>query len=368
MSSTGPRSISTATAAPPNAAGSGKTNTAAGTFFSGEKGSPSTTPAAISITPRACSPRSAAPPEPLAWAKRLSQRYVETRDSQDRPGRVPVQPVATRPGAMTSAGSAATRAQYQYGDDFKGHRVVEGALFPSATAAPRSWNRRPAGCSLGEALGAPKAATSHARPSRRSPPGASPPTRAKDNAFIPMLTDGTSLEGYVCKKDGYFGPQRPRHDRRPSRTRASLDLRAGLPPLRRAVLVGDGPEHRPGATAGATSANRPKNAPALRPPGTRSDPFLLFALLELHRAAASPAFSCPSRGRRPKHPQTTGPRAAGLSPASGMFTAAWATTNPRSLPCTCPPPCRACPAPLPRLHRRQTVLPCRIRRLHQPRL
>jgi len=31
--------------------------------------------------------------------------------------------------------------------------------------------------------------------------------RKKDNSFIPMLTDGTSMEGYVCKKDGYFGPK-----------------------------------------------------------------------------------------------------------------------------------------------------------------
>jgi len=31
--------------------------------------------------------------------------------------------------------------------------------------------------------------------------------RKEDNSFIPMLTDGTSMEGYVCKKDGYFGPK-----------------------------------------------------------------------------------------------------------------------------------------------------------------
>jgi pectate lyase len=31
--------------------------------------------------------------------------------------------------------------------------------------------------------------------------------RAKDNAFVPMLTDGASMEGYVTKKDGYFGPK-----------------------------------------------------------------------------------------------------------------------------------------------------------------
>ena len=31
--------------------------------------------------------------------------------------------------------------------------------------------------------------------------------RKKDNSFIPVLTDGTSLEGYIYSKDGYFGPK-----------------------------------------------------------------------------------------------------------------------------------------------------------------
>jgi len=31
--------------------------------------------------------------------------------------------------------------------------------------------------------------------------------RKEDNSFIPMLTDGTSLEGYVFKKGGYYGPK-----------------------------------------------------------------------------------------------------------------------------------------------------------------
>jgi pectate lyase len=31
--------------------------------------------------------------------------------------------------------------------------------------------------------------------------------RKKDNSFIPMLTDGTKLEGHVCRRDGWFGPR-----------------------------------------------------------------------------------------------------------------------------------------------------------------
>jgi len=31
--------------------------------------------------------------------------------------------------------------------------------------------------------------------------------RKEENSFIPMLTDGTSIEGYVCKQDSAFGPR-----------------------------------------------------------------------------------------------------------------------------------------------------------------
>src|SRR5262249_45604341 len=31
--------------------------------------------------------------------------------------------------------------------------------------------------------------------------------REQDNSFIPMLTDGYSLEGFVIRKEGYFGPK-----------------------------------------------------------------------------------------------------------------------------------------------------------------
>jgi pectate lyase len=31
--------------------------------------------------------------------------------------------------------------------------------------------------------------------------------RERDNVFLPMLTDGYSLEGFVIRKDGYFGPR-----------------------------------------------------------------------------------------------------------------------------------------------------------------
>ena len=31
--------------------------------------------------------------------------------------------------------------------------------------------------------------------------------RMKDNAFISMLADSASMQGYVCKQDEYFGPK-----------------------------------------------------------------------------------------------------------------------------------------------------------------
>jgi hypothetical protein len=54
--------------------------------------------------------------------------------------------------------------------------------------------------------------------------------RVKDNVFVSMLTDGTNMEGYVCKKDGYFGPKgrilTAGHSRAKSR---SLSIAPGLP-------------------------------------------------------------------------------------------------------------------------------------------
>ena len=225
-------------------------------------------------------------PEPLAWAKRLSQRYVETRD-----------PKTGLEGFQFSQCDTAwcddigrlrgDRAQYQYGDDFKGHRVVEGALFPCYGSTPLV-EPQAGRLLLGEALGAQGGDFTRQAVEALTAWGKSA-YRAKDNAFIPMLTDGTSLEGYVCKKDGYFGPKgRVMTAGHPGPEHLwiyALAYRLSGEPflweMARNIARGNG---------WGDIGQSPKNAPALRPPGTRSDPFLLFALLELHRAAASPAF------------------------------------------------------------------------------
>ncbi|MHC4682499.1 MAG: hypothetical protein ACYTEK_27905 [Planctomycetota bacterium] len=65
--------------------------------------------------------------EPLIWSKRLAKRYVETRNPKTGIGGYQFSQSRT---ATCAPGIRGDRAQYQYGDDFKGHFVVEGTLFP----------------------------------------------------------------------------------------------------------------------------------------------------------------------------------------------------------------------------------------------
>lgn len=140
--------------------------------------------------------------KPLVWAERLAYRYVETRDPNVGISGYQFNQSRT---ATCAPGIRGDRAQYQYGDDFKGHFVVEGTLFPCYGSTPAV---RPRICQflIGEMLGdkghkftqwAVEELTAWGKVAYRK----------KDNSFIPMLTDGTSMEGYVCKKDGYFGPE-----------------------------------------------------------------------------------------------------------------------------------------------------------------
>ncbi|TET85145.1 MAG: hypothetical protein E3J37_02540, partial [Anaerolineales bacterium] len=151
--------------------------------------------------------------EPLVWAKRLIHRYVETRN----------------PGVGLS-GTKYTRgkydgAQYQLGKDFKGHLVLTGTLFPghpemgnaaASEAFPAglfvtpgiSYNPAIApwisAMLLGDMLDADGREFNRWALEELVAWG-KVAYRKEDNSFIPMLIDGTSLEGYVCKKDGDYG-------------------------------------------------------------------------------------------------------------------------------------------------------------------
>lgn len=143
-------------------------------------------------------------PEPLVWAKRLAHRYVETRDPHTGLGGY--QFSQERDAWCDDVGKIrGDRAQYFFAADFPGHHVVEGTLFPTSGNTPPV---HPRICQmlLGEALGANgKEFIQWAREDLTA--WGKSAYRAADNKFIPMLTDGTSLEGYVVKKDGYFGPK-----------------------------------------------------------------------------------------------------------------------------------------------------------------
>ncbi|MFZ2148625.1 MAG: ankyrin repeat domain-containing protein [Sedimentisphaerales bacterium] len=153
--------------------------------------------------------------EPLNWAKRLAYRYVETRD----------------PRAGIS-GHRYTRkepdeAQYQFGEDFEGrlipqyrlllvppvpglgdpdikesilgYLIITPGIEYSITTGP--WV---SSMILGDILGNDGGDFIKWGLEELTALG-KVAYRQQNNAWIPMFNDGTSLEGYVCKKDGAFG-------------------------------------------------------------------------------------------------------------------------------------------------------------------
>ena len=225
-------------------------------------------------------------PEPLEWAKRLSNRYAETRD-----------PKTGLEGYQFSQCPSAwcddegrirgDRAQYQYGEDFKGHHVVEGTLFPCYGDTPQT-GPQVGRLLLGEAMGRDGEAFIRQAVDQLTAWGRAA-YRTNDNAFIPMLTDGTSMEGYVCKKDGYFGPKgRILNAGHPGAEHLwvyALGHRLSRDPylweMARNIARGNGW----GDIGASTNA-----VPHLTLGETEDDPRLLFALLELHRASGQAAF------------------------------------------------------------------------------
>jgi pectate lyase len=129
--------------------------------------------------------------EPLVWSKRLAHRYVQTRNPK------------TGIAGYQYTQLETDRAQSQFGSDFKEHLVLEGTLFRGP------WPTRNAQiCQLllAEMLGENGAKFTQWALEELTAWGKIP-YRKEDNSFIPMLTDGTSMEGYRYTKDGYFGPK-----------------------------------------------------------------------------------------------------------------------------------------------------------------
>ncbi len=161
--------------------------------------------------------------EPLLWSKRLANRYVETRNAK------------TGISGCIYNLRQTDQAMAQFGDDFRGHIVNLGTIFPvypqlddyvhptrSLTVSQPSRTRfrgfgmrggayhglRPWICQLllGEIMGGDGKEFNQWALEELTAIG-KVAYRKKDNSFIPMLTDGASLEGYVYTKDGYYGPK-----------------------------------------------------------------------------------------------------------------------------------------------------------------
>jgi len=138
--------------------------------------------------------------EPLTWAKRMAYRYVETRDPNTGI-------------AALSYNIPTIDKHSQFADDFEGRNLSFFPYYPKhfsegdqkvgfwAYAQIRSWICT---CLLGDLLGSDGEDFRKWALEELTAWGKSA-YREKGNVFIPMLTDGTSLEGYVIKKDGPYG-------------------------------------------------------------------------------------------------------------------------------------------------------------------
>lgn len=141
-------------------------------------------------------------PEPLVWAKRLARRYVETRNPKTGIGGYLF---STKDAWITGPDHLGDRAAYQFGDMFPGHQVLEATLFPYG-AGGHSTNVRAMICQmvLFERLGEEKASEFKQWPQEELTAWGKSAYRPSDNKFIPMLTDGTNMEGVKAEKPGYF--------------------------------------------------------------------------------------------------------------------------------------------------------------------
>lgn len=136
---------------------------------------------------------------PLIWTKRLAKRYIETR--QPSVGISGYQfsqyPLAHCNGPAIRG----DRAQYQYAPYIpSGHLVYESTIFKPCPVVQRCQLR------ISEILGS-RGQEFLEWACEELEAWGTMAYRSRDNSFLPMLTDGYSLEGFVIQRDGYFGPK-----------------------------------------------------------------------------------------------------------------------------------------------------------------
>lgn len=135
---------------------------------------------------------------PLTWAKRLAHRYVETRQ-----GKIGISgyQFSQCPAWCNGPDIRGDRAQYQYAPYLlDNHLIYEGTLFRPVPQAQR--------CQLfiGDILGS-RGQDFTKWPLEEMTAWGKTAYRKADNSFVPMLTDGYNIEGFVIRREGYFGPK-----------------------------------------------------------------------------------------------------------------------------------------------------------------
>lgn len=134
---------------------------------------------------------------PLRWAQRLAHRYVQTRQEPGISGYQYSQHTSHCNGPEILG----DRAQYQFAPYIHGdHRIFESTLFRPRPIVQRQQ------LALGDRLG-PGGEPFLAWAIEELHAWAETAYRPEENVFEPMLTDGLSLEGFVIRREGYFGPK-----------------------------------------------------------------------------------------------------------------------------------------------------------------
>ncbi|MFB6136822.1 MAG: pectate lyase [Halobacteriaceae archaeon] len=237
-------------------------------------------------------------PAPAEWAETLAGRYVATRQETGIAG----YQFSQKPSWCNGPEILGDRAQYQFAPYLHGdHLVYEGTLF---RPRPYAWERA---LVLGDRLGG----RGRGADDETGDEGGDDPIaavgeqfeqwaleelrawreaayRPSENTFEPMLTDGHSLEGFVVRREGYFGPKGRvvgpiKADPSILMLYATGYRVTGAPVcwrMVRDVLAG----------LGLGDVGDPDEEPELSIPDDRTDLDLLYGLLECHRATEQQGF------------------------------------------------------------------------------
>ncbi len=214
-------------------------------------------------------------PAPLEWANRMAYRYVETRNPKTGLG-----------GLQYNRYKRGDRAEVQFAEDLPGHVVYEGTLNVPRVCHVVTGTSATVRLMLSEKLG--QRGANLAKWAIQDLKAFGKWAFDKDQCkWIPMLTDGTYLDGFEIKRKGYYKEWHNHFVKQPVLSNAfrsySLGWRISKDPdlwdMARTIGKAHGLGDIGAAPGVQTKLNKGKNAP--------SNPNLIFGLLEIYRATGN---------------------------------------------------------------------------------